>query len=669
MLEKNLDIIYNKPYLVIVPMISRDYLEAFSFSFGNTILISDNIIDYEKTLAFINKNNFKKLIFVDYQVEYERLAIGYDSDYEIDCIYTGSLGGLSNINQYTIFKKVIELHEKYKNSNLGVLDEGLFNVLKKKYKNVKLISIDVKQNICNNFEFDNSIGILNDCNNPNHSFYNCLSAVKLIDNAIVKISNLNKATKSFLKTFKIKIKKEKILEKLYSKNLVNLYVNFTCNNNLLILKSMDSGVPCIIGNNNIFNSNKILKKYLVVDSDDDINEIAQKIQDVKKYRNKILDEYKKFRNEYSKNSKISIENFLGYKEKTKNKKEVDDILLSVIFPVYNTEKYIAKSLDSIIKAKINNMEILVINDGSTDNSEKVIEKYIKKYPKLIRYIKQENHGLGNVRNVGLKEAKGKYLAAVDSDDTINSKYFQEAHEYMKKDIDIIVYDWMTVTENGNYETAAIDYIYNNINRYKGIMYTTIMPSTCNKIIKKSLFDELNLEYIEDKYEDLSTNPFVLLRAQTIKYINRPYYEYYIRNNSIMRTKPGNSMIDIIKIVNSRIEKYKESININIEEFKFNTFIWRIEEYIINPLYDLEDKEMRQSIKHFDKNIKDIFIDLTRTQKYKDMLEKLGDNKKIKYIKERNKMYREGRLEEFILKNKKNNTIQKLTPPDVVYGKR
>ena len=98
-----------------------------------------------------------------------------------------------------------------------------------------------------------------------------------------------------------------------------------------------------------------------------------------------------------------------------------------------------------------------------------------------------------------------------------------------------------------------------------------MPSTCNKIVKKSLYEKLNIKYIEDKYEDLSTNPFVLFEAKTLKYFPKGYYEYYIRENSIMRSSAGYSMIDIIKIVNDRLNKYKESISVEEEKFKYYTF--------------------------------------------------------------------------------------------------
>ena len=89
------------------------------------------------------------------------------------------------------------------------------------------------------------------------------------------------------------------------------------------------------------------------------------------------------------------------------------VKVSVIIPVYNVENYVAKCIDSVLSFKHKDIEILIVNDGSTDGSEEVCMQYVKKYPDLVRYIKQENHGLGNVRNVILKNAKGKYIASID----------------------------------------------------------------------------------------------------------------------------------------------------------------------------------------------------------------------------------------------------------------
>lgn len=666
MIEKKLDIIYNKKYLVIVPSMSIDLLESFKYSFKNVILMENSLDDLDFMTEFINKNNFKKLIFVDYQVEYEQLISRLKVEPKIDFIFTKSLGSLTDKFIYDVFMKIYNLYKQY-NSILGILDKGLFEILKKK-ENVKHLYLDIEEACYENRENKKrTIGLLNNEADPKHSFYNELSAIKLLDDVEAKIFKPNKTTKEFLKIFKVDYESVSSLDRLLTNNIVNLYINFSANNNAVFIRSMDNNIPCILGNVDILDNYKYLKEMLVVNSDDSIDEIADKITSVIKNKEKICKEYKKFRKDYTKISKETVSDYLNLTLDKEKKYEKDELLMTVVVPVYNVENYLAKSLDSIIEARIDNMEILIINDGSTDNSEKIILDYQKRYPKLIRYIKQENHGLGNVRNVGLKEAKGKYIASIDSDDTINVEFFEQALKYLKEDVDIVVCDWLTVTDETKFETAALDYIFNDINRYEGLLYTTIMPSACNKIIKKSLYKELALTYIEDKFEDLSANPFIMLRAETIKYINKPYYEYYIRSNSIMRTKPGLSMIDIIKIVNDRIDEYKKFINVDIEKFKYYTFSWRIEEYIINQLYTIDENEIDNYIKYINKNLKYIIIDMFNNSLYKNRIENLKSLDLKEYIIKRNKAFQKGELNKFIKKARKNSSYSKLTPPIIYYG--
>ena len=661
MIDKSLDIIYNKKYLVIVPYIDRELYNGFRHSFQNVILMKNTVDEVNKTIEFINKNNFGQLIFVDFQIEYEQVINNLINKHEIKLIFTKSLGALSDEFTYYTFKGLYKIYEEKIATKIGFLDKGLYEVFKNKGENVEYICLDIERKKATTEYDEKSIGLINDQNNSRHSFYNELSAIKLAGDYYVTLNAPNKTTNKFIKLFKIKNKKSSSI----NKNLVNLYINFTANNNLVFIESMDSGVPCILGNNNILDNN--LSPYLSIKSDDDINEIAEKINFVKKNRAEIMKKYEQFREEYSKKSKESVEKFLGEKvEELDINKSSEEILLSVIVPVYNTEEFLEKSLESIIDSEISKMEIIIINDGSKDNSEKIALKYQKKYPKLIRYISQENHGLGNVRNVGLKEARGKYIASVDSDDTININFFSEAIKYMENDIDVIMCDWLTVTNESEYETTAIDYVFNNISRYEGLLYTTIMPSTCNKIIKKSLFDELDINYIEDKFEDLSTNPFIMLKAKTIKYINQPYYEYYIRSNSIMRTKPGYSMIDILNIVNDRLEKYKEHVNIDIDKFKYYTFAWRIEEYIINQLYTIDEEEIKTFTEYLKENFKEVFEGIFTNIYYIEKINSLSPEMK-KYIESRNEAIKNNKLDKFIKESRKNKNYYVLTPPIMYYG--
>lgn len=663
-MEKSLDIIYNKKYLVIVPTMSEELLDSFEYTFGNSLLMKNDLDEISFYTQFINQNNFQQIIFVDFQLEYLELIDKLDEKHDIKFIFTKSLASLSDTFFYDVFKNIVKLYNQEKISAIGFLDNNLYQVLKKKYKNIFYLLLDREECTSAQNKNDKTIGILNNQEDPKHSYYNELSAIKLLDGYTAKITKPSKVNKEFLKAFDIQYK---VVKNAIKNNEINLYINFTNNNYLLFLESMDNNIPCILGNTSMLDNNKKLKEYLVMKSDDDVNEIADRVKNAIKNKKEILKLYSDFRKEYKKETNKRVEKFTGI-EKNINLKEMKyDKLLSVIVPVYNVEGYLAKSLQSILDARIDDMEILVINDGSKDNSEEIALKFQKKYPNIIRYIKQENHGLGNVRNVGLKEAKGKYIASIDSDDTININFFTDAEEYMNKNVDMIIYDWLTVTDKEKYPTAALDYIYIGKSRYRGILYTTIMPSQCNKIIKKELYDRLKINYIEDKYEDLSTNPIVLMATETIKYINKPYYEYYIRSNSIMRSSPGYSMIDVIGKVNKRLEQYKKYCNLDLQEFKFNIFYWRIEQYIINPLFDLEGKELDKMIEYIEKNIKDLYLDLLNSKFGEKMINNIKNKKLQENIIKRNKMINKGELKEFIIKFKKQKEKYSLTPPIIVYG--
>lgn len=664
MIEKNTDIIYNGKYVLIVPNVSELLTQGFVYSFDNVIHMDNCIEDIDCVYNFINKNNFLDIIFVDFILEYSELITRLNGKYNIKFIFTKSLSSLCDELNYFQFSKIFELYNQKVVQSIGFLDKSLYNSFCNKYDNIFHVVLDIEKKAINEDVNDNNkIGVLSDLLDAKHSAYNQISAIAM-SNKIAVVSKLSKKSKCFFKTFNIKYDEVDSYQQLFESNAVNLYVNFTNSNPLVFIRSLDCGIPCVVGNNTFLDSN--LNKYLMVKSDDDINEIKNKIDNALLDRKKILNLYSAFRDKYSKESIESIEKFTGCFRNDDNFCDFEKDI-TVVVPVYNTSEYIKKCLDSILDSLILNSEILVINDGSTDNSEEIIMKYVDKYPDIVRYIRQDNHGLGNVRNVALKEAKGKYIASIDSDDSINRYFFEDAKKFIDKNVDVIIYDWLTVTDNGNYPTAAIDWAFKDISRYEGLLYTTIMPSTCNKIIKKSLFNELNISYIEDKYEDLSTNPFILMRAKTIEYINKPYYEYYIRGNSIMRSSAGCSMINILKEFDNRLNMYKKFLLVNEIDFKFYTYSWRIEEYIFNQLYDLDEKDLEDYINYIYDNIFDLVCCIFSMDKYSNVLDSLGEEDK-KYIIQRNNAFKKHKLYEYIIKARKSTKYFKLTPSIIYYGK-
>lgn len=309
------------------------------------------------------------------------------------------------------------------------------------------------------------------------------------------------------------------------------------------------------------------------------------------------------------------------------------MLLSIIVPVYNTKEYLKKCLDSILKAKIDNTEIIIINDGSKDDSEEVIKPYLKY--KEIRYIKKENEGLAATKNLGLKEAKGKYISFIDSDDSIDKNFYKDAIPYMKDDYDMIVYDYLTIQSDKKYTTYAKDIRFKNMNDEEGLLYTSIMPSSCNKIVKKELFIKNNLTFpVGLIYEDFATTPILFLSAKKIKYISKPYYNYYIRENSIMRKKEINfDMSYVINILENRLKNFN---NYDREKFIFYGYMWRLDDFVFNPIYTLSLKERFKYSKILFKNNRKLFKEINKNKLFINSLNNFRE-KEREFILKRNKL--------------------------------
>lgn len=211
------------------------------------------------------------------------------------------------------------------------------------------------------------------------------------------------------------------------------------------------------------------------------------------------------------------------------------IKLSVIVPVYNVEKYIRKCLDSLINQTLNNMEFIFVNDGSPDNSKKIIEEYQKKDSR-IKLFNKENGGQASARNFGLKHAKGEYIAFLDSDDYVREDMYEILYNRAKKDdLDIVicnyflVYSDKIVENHSNVTSAKEKYISPN-------EYITLSPSPWNKIIRHKYLDKQNFNFPEGIiYEDLASIPLLSLNNPKIVYLNQCLHYYVQSASSTMRS--------------------------------------------------------------------------------------------------------------------------------------
>lgn len=274
-------------------------------------------------------------------------------------------------------------------------------------------------------------------------------------------------------------------------------------------------------------------------------------------------------------------------------------IFSIIIPVYNTGKYIEKCLKSIHEAIDQECEVIIINDGSTDNSEELILNFIRKLPEKIKnnfvYIKKENKGLADTKNVGIEKARGEFISVVDSDDYISQDFYTIAKKYVNK-YDIIVYDLYVVFEKDkswNYTARA--WRDDRKNELASFLNGAMSGSSCNKIIKKELYNSYKFP-VGKQYEDTAVTPFILTDAQKIKYIPYPLYYYLQREKSIVAT--NTLMSAFYKICNNITEVLNDK-NKNYQKYKYV-----INEFFVDRILEIFMQDFDENREDFIKNITD-----------------------------------------------------------------
>ena len=209
------------------------------------------------------------------------------------------------------------------------------------------------------------------------------------------------------------------------------------------------------------------------------------------------------------------------------------LLLTVVIPVYNVEKYLKRCIDSILIQEWKNYDILLVDDGSTDNSPQICEDYAKAYD-IISVIHKENGGLSEARNTGISNAEGEYVYFLDSDDWIEPNTFSDLAEVIESDqYDIISF-------NPEFVKSEHDIIKSDSKRTKRLTgkealidmfsYGFITGFATDKIYRKALFTKYTIQFPVGKYyEDLGTNYKLFLAAKEVYATNQKYYHYLIDN--------------------------------------------------------------------------------------------------------------------------------------------
>lgn len=293
--------------------------------------------------------------------------------------------------------------------------------------------------------------------------------------------------------------------------------------------------------------------------------------------------------------------------------------LSIVIPIYNVEKYLAKCLDSCLNQSINNYEIIAVNDGSNDGSFAILQEYAAKYH-IIRVVSQENQGLSMARNNGLAVAKGEYIWFIDSDDWIEEGCLKNIFPKLKDNIDLLqlqyryVYDDESQNHDASYSLVEGCKTGREVIRNGGL--SAPAPFT---IYRRKFLIENRLSFVSGIYhEDSEFKPRATYLAEKITSIDLVCYNYYQRSSgSITSSFRMKNAVDIIKVMNSLYDFSRGFIKEEI--VAFNKFISLDMNTLLYGYRNLSASEQKQVCSML-KNEKHLFRCMANSKNFKYKLE-------------------------------------------------
>ena len=282
------------------------------------------------------------------------------------------------------------------------------------------------------------------------------------------------------------------------------------------------------------------------------------------------------------------------------------IKLSIIIPVFNAENTLKRCLDSVLQQKDDELEIVVINDGSKDLSDEIMQEYNLRYPEIISYYKKQNTGVADTRNYGIAKAKGKYIMFLDSDDYIDIDLYSIIKQYIEKNIELIKFKLQRVDENNNIIEKVTGPIFEKTTGEEGFKYLyasdVLLDSPCVYVMKKDIFIRNKLMFnVGTEHEDFGLIPFVIVLARSMISIAFYGYQYVQSNGSITRNNDYNKTK---KKAYDALKQYDEAL-IKIEKYNINkNTADYLKIYYTNAILlkteTLEDKDQKQYINEIKK---------------------------------------------------------------------
>lgn len=305
---------------------------------------------------------------------------------------------------------------------------------------------------------------------------------------------------------------------------------------------------------------------------------------------------------------------------------------SIIIPVYNVEKYIRKCLESVINQTYQDFEAIIVNDGTQDNSQRIIDEFAKEYPSKVRSYIKDNSGLSDTRNYGIERANGEYIVFLDSDDYLDINFLSKMNEVIERnnDVDVIGFDIQRVNLNGEKVDIWVKPDFEGMSGEEAICRLVeskqLFEPACGYVYRLAYLKENNFKFQVGVYhEDFGLIPIVILRAKKVTCIDFVGYYYVLTDNSIMRNnslekerKKANDLIKAFDFLEEEIDKI---------EFKNNYSRRLLNAYIANSMLYRANELDKSLVKDYKRElvkrkVTDLIIDDSFKRKIRKLLMKI-----------------------------------------------
>lgn len=282
------------------------------------------------------------------------------------------------------------------------------------------------------------------------------------------------------------------------------------------------------------------------------------------------------------------------------------IRFSIIIPCYNIEKYISKTLESVLKQTFQNFEIVLIDDGSKDNTGKILDDYSKK-DKRIKVIHKINEGVSQARNVGIENAVGEYVYFLDGDDLIENNLLEKANEVFKNNkVEIFSFGFNMIYENGEIKRKYSSEKYNSqiikSKEFLSLFFNKIIgQNMCSFIVKREVIqDKIFFTKGLERGEDLEFQIKMLLGNNFVYYDKTPFFKYVSRDGSVVQSKVKLNIFNFLEVLeNFRKEIEDKKLKKDLEYFFVTYYFYILKEMALKGYTEEVYQQAIQMLKKYE----------------------------------------------------------------------